>query len=140
VTINHLCVISHKHTSGEFFHSNDEFQWDSTQTFENVLFLFVYLFNCLFIYSYVHTLFAPSPVCPHPFPISPNPLASRQNLFCLLLQFCWRENIRDNKKDIAFLLAWDKDSYTERFLAHVYYNLNWFISTRPLQYFPVTFT
>jgi hypothetical protein len=24
---------------------------------------------------------------------------------CPLLQFCWRENIRDNKKDIAFLLA-----------------------------------
>jgi hypothetical protein len=28
-----------------------------------------------------------------------------------------RENIRDNKKDIAFLLAWAKDSYAERFLA-----------------------
>jgi hypothetical protein len=34
-------------------------------------------------------------------------------LFCPLLQFCWRQNIRDNKKDIVFLLAWDK----ERFLA-----------------------
>jgi hypothetical protein len=31
-------------------------------------------------------------------------------------QLCWRENIRDNKKNIAFLLVWDKDSYTERFL------------------------
>jgi hypothetical protein len=30
---------------------------------------------------------------------------------------CWRENIRDNKKDISFLLVWDKDSSTERFLA-----------------------
>jgi hypothetical protein len=49
--------------------------------------------------------------------IFPHPLASQQNLFCPLLQFCWRENITDNKKDIAFLLAWDKDSYTERFLA-----------------------
>jgi hypothetical protein len=40
-----------------------------------------------------------------------------QNLFCpLFLQFCWRENIRDNKKNIAFLLVWGKDSYTERFL------------------------
>jgi hypothetical protein len=38
-------------------------------------------------------------------------------LFCPLLQFCWRENIRDNKKDIAFLLVWDKDSCTESFLA-----------------------
>jgi hypothetical protein len=26
------------------------------------------------------------------------------------------ENIKDNKKDIVFLLVWDKDSYTERFL------------------------
>jgi hypothetical protein len=30
---------------------------------------------------------------------------------------CWRENIRDNKKDIAFFLVQDKDSHTERFLA-----------------------
>jgi hypothetical protein len=27
------------------------------------------------------------------------------------------EKIWDNKKDIVFLLVWDKDSYTERFLA-----------------------
>jgi hypothetical protein len=32
-----------------------------------------------------------------------------------LLQFCWRENIRDNKKD-SVLLVWGKDSYTEKFL------------------------
>jgi hypothetical protein len=43
---------------------------------------------------------------------------SGPNLFCpLVLRFCWRENIRDNKKDIAFLLVWDKDSYTLRFPA-----------------------
>jgi hypothetical protein len=37
--------------------------------------------------------------------------------FCpLVLWFCWRENIRDNKKDTAFLVVWDKDSCTERFL------------------------
>jgi hypothetical protein len=43
---------------------------------------------------------------------------SRQNLFHpLVLRFCWRENIRGNKKDILFLLVWGKDSYTERFLA-----------------------
>jgi hypothetical protein len=42
---------------------------------------------------------------------------SRQNLFRPLLWFCWRENIRDNKKDITFLLIWDKESYIERFLA-----------------------
>jgi hypothetical protein len=37
------------------------------------------------------------------------PLNSGQNLLCpLVLWFCWRENIRDNKKDISFLLVWDK--------------------------------
>jgi hypothetical protein len=42
---------------------------------------------------------------------------SRLNLFCsLVLWFCWRDNIGNNK-DIAFLLVWDEDSYTERFLA-----------------------
>jgi hypothetical protein len=66
--------------------------------------------NYLFIYSYMHTLFRPS--SPHP-----TLLASRQNLFCPVLQFCWREDISNNKKDIAFLLVWDKDNYTERFLA-----------------------
>jgi hypothetical protein len=44
------------------------------------------------------------------------PPTSRKNLFHSLLQFCWRENTRDNKKVIVFLLVWDKDSYTERFL------------------------
>jgi hypothetical protein len=34
----------------------------------------------------------------------------------LVLRFCWRENIKDNKKDIVFLLVWDKYSYTERYL------------------------
>jgi hypothetical protein len=48
----------------------------------------------------VYTLFVP-PTC---------------TLFHQFLQFCWRENLRDHKKDIAFLLVWDKDSYTERFL------------------------
>jgi hypothetical protein len=57
---------------------------------------------------YVYTLFVP------PFPLPP---ASVQNLFYpLILPFCWRENIGGNKKDIVFLLLWDKDDYTERFL------------------------
>jgi hypothetical protein len=46
---------------------------------------------------------------PHPH----HPLSSRQNLFFPLLQFCWRVDISNNKKDTAFLLVWDKDSYTE---------------------------
>jgi hypothetical protein len=66
----------------------------------------------------VHTLFRPSlPPAPTPALFPPTSFASRQNLFIPILQFCWREDIRDNKKDIAFLLVWDKDSYTERFLA-----------------------
>jgi hypothetical protein len=35
----------------------------------------------------------------------------------LILQFCWRESIGDNRKDIALLLVWDNDNYTEWFLA-----------------------
>jgi hypothetical protein len=55
------------------------------------------------IYLYVHTLFGP--FVPHvPISFPHNPLASRKNLFCPLLQFCWREDISENKKDIAFLL------------------------------------
>jgi hypothetical protein len=50
----------------------------------------------------VYTLFEPPSLPPLPHPAS--------------VQFCWRKNIRD-KKSIAFLLVWDKDSYTERFLA-----------------------
>jgi hypothetical protein len=35
----------------------------------------------------------------------------------LLLWICQKENIRDSKKDKVFLLVWDKDGHTERFLA-----------------------
>jgi hypothetical protein len=39
----------------------------------------------------------------------PSLLTSRQNLFCpLVLQFFWKDSIRDNKKDIAFFLVWIK--------------------------------
>jgi hypothetical protein len=50
-------------------------------------------------------------------PHIPSTPGSRQDLFHpLVLSFCWRENMRDNKKDITFWLLWDKDIYTERFL------------------------
>jgi hypothetical protein len=63
------------------------------------------------MYLHVYTWFVSPP------PTTPNPPASRQNLFhSLALRFCWKDNIRDNK-DIVFLLIWEKDSYTERFLA-----------------------
>jgi hypothetical protein len=76
---------------------------------------FFYVFFSLFICTYiVWVIYTP---CPSPPPSSPTPLTSRQNLFCPFLQFCWRVDISKNKKDILFLLVWDKDSYTERFLA-----------------------
>jgi hypothetical protein len=48
--------------------------------------------------------------------------ASGENL-ChpLVLQFCWRKNIGHNKKNIAFLLVWDKNSNKERFLVLIPY-------------------
>jgi hypothetical protein len=46
--------------------------------------------------------------------VPPDSPASGQNLFySFVLWFCWRENINDDKKDIVFLLVWDKDNYTE---------------------------
>jgi hypothetical protein len=65
-------------------------------------------------YSFFHMSIHCLGPCPLPLPLAP--LTSRQNLFCPLLQFCWREGISD-KKDIVFLLVWDKDSYTQRVLA-----------------------
>jgi hypothetical protein len=65
----------------------------------------------LYIYLYVRTLFGP-PQLPHTLCS-----ASVQKVFWpLILWFCWRENIKDNKRNTAFLLVWDKDSCTERFL------------------------
>jgi hypothetical protein len=76
-----------------------------------VSFLSLFLILLFYIYSHVYTLLG-TPLKP------PSPTASRQNLFrSLVLQFCSGENIKDNKKDIAFLVVWEKDSYTERFLA-----------------------
>jgi hypothetical protein len=71
--------------------------------------IFTYIYILLIVYTFTH-------ICIHCFSLA-SPHAVRKNLFCPLFQFCWRENVRDNKRDIAFLLAWDKDSYTERFLA-----------------------
>jgi hypothetical protein len=68
---------------------------------------FLYLITCVYVVC------ATSSLLLH----SPRHHASWQNLFCPLLWFCWRENIKDNKKNIAFLLVWAKGSYTERFLA-----------------------
>jgi hypothetical protein len=84
------------------------------------------------IYSYVHALFGPFlPTAPSLSP--PPPLASRQNLFCPFLQFCWREDTSNNKKDKAFLLVEIRIA-TYCFHAQVCYNPNWFISTWPFHW------
>jgi hypothetical protein len=74
-----------------------------------------YKFSFFTVYSFIHMCVQSlGHLSPLPLPsLPPTLLTSRQNLFCPLLQFCWREDINDNKKDMAFLLAWDKDSYIE---------------------------
>jgi hypothetical protein len=80
-------------------------KWDYTKYF------FHFFIASISIHMCIHCLGHLSPLPPFPLLTSPPPL------FCpLVLRFCWRENIRDNRKDIVFLLVWDKDSYTERFL------------------------
>jgi hypothetical protein len=64
------------------------------------------IFFFFFLYLYVHALFGtflPPALCPLLLP--PTPLASRQNLFCTSLQFYWRDDISNDKKDIVFLLV-----------------------------------
>jgi hypothetical protein len=74
-------------------------------------------FSFLFFLSFYLIIFIFTYMCIHCLCHFAAPPASGQNLFCpLVLQFCWRESIRDNKKGILFLLVWDKGSYTERFL------------------------
>jgi hypothetical protein len=71
--------------------------------FLSSILLFLHLLTCVYI------VFVTSPLIPSP---------SSQNLFHPPVpQFFWKENIRVNKKDIVFLLVWNKDfCYTERFL------------------------
>jgi hypothetical protein len=60
---------------------------------------------------------SPPPALPYspPKPL-PDPHFWAEPVLPCFLRLGWRENIGNNKKDIAFLLVWDKDSYTERFL------------------------
>jgi hypothetical protein len=79
------------------------------------LWIFLFFLPCIFfLYSYIH-------MCIHMFgsfllrhlPLPLNPLASRQNQFCPFLQFSWREEISNNKKDKAFLLVEIRIAYRE---------------------------
>jgi hypothetical protein len=66
---------------------------------KNFFLLFIHLFICAYI------VWAIPPPCSPPPSSFPIPLAFRQNLFWPLIQFCWREDISKNKKDIVFLLV-----------------------------------
>jgi hypothetical protein len=49
---------------------------------------------------------------PIPFPAA-FPPPTLQNLFHpSVLQFCRRKNIKDKKRNMTFLLVWDKNNYT----------------------------
>jgi hypothetical protein len=53
-----------------------------------------------FIHIYIHYMGHLSPA-----PSPPTILTFRQNLFCPLLQFYWKVDISNNKKDLVFLLV-----------------------------------
>jgi O-antigen ligase len=73
----------------------------------HILFLKNFILSILHLLTCVYIIWATSPTSP----------ASGQNLFHpLVLWFCQRKNIKDIKKNIVFLLVWDKASYTGRFL------------------------
>jgi hypothetical protein len=79
---------------------------------------FKIFFYYFYIYLHVYTLFGTTSSPHHPPTLYLPTPASRKNLFGpLVLRLCWRENISADKKDRVFLLVWDKDSYTKRFLA-----------------------
>jgi hypothetical protein len=76
------------------------------------------LFNVEFFLFFNFVIFTFTYMCIHYLPphFTPPPRFQADLFHALVLQFCWRENIRDSKTRIAFLLVWHKDSCTERFL------------------------
>jgi hypothetical protein len=64
-----------------------------------VLFFFIQLFTCAYIVWAISLPCSPSPS------LLSTPPTSRQNLFCPFLQFYWRVDMSNNKKDKAFLLV-----------------------------------
>jgi hypothetical protein len=82
--------------------------------YKNEYRIFIFWFIYSFIHMWIHCLGHLSPYPDlHPLSLPPTSLTYRNNVFCPLLQFCWREDISNIKKDIVFLLVWDKDSYIE---------------------------
>jgi hypothetical protein len=102
----------------------------------NILSYFIHLFTCAYIVWVISHLYPPlSP---------PYPLASRQSLFWAFLQFLWRVEIINNKKDIMILLidirtAIQRDSY-HCFHVQMCYNPCWFISNWSLYWFLIPFS
>jgi hypothetical protein len=85
-----------------------------------------------YIHVYLHYIHTVCILLPH-FPITSALTSANlppQNVFCSpILWFCRRKKIKDEKKNMAFLLVWHKDDFKRSFRAYMYYNPNWFIST-----------
>jgi hypothetical protein len=92
------------------------------QLLEHFQHVFLHLHACVHI---ICTAFILLPLALWP----PSPIIANHPT----LQFCRRKNIKNEKKNNTFLLVWDKDSYTGGcFIAYMYYNPNWVISSSPL--------
>jgi hypothetical protein len=97
--------------------------------------IFAFSYMCM---HYLLNIHHPNPFpITSPLPLVPTPDPGQRLFYPIVLQFCRRKNIKDSKRNMAFLLVRDKDSYAGRFLVlfsciYIYYNPNWFISSSPL--------
>jgi hypothetical protein len=86
----------------------------------SAFFLSHFFLFCFYFYLFIYIILTFIHMCIHCLVYSPpcsTPPNFQQNLFCLLvLQLCWRENIRQQGRHSVFA-SWDKDSYTEKLLA-----------------------
>jgi hypothetical protein len=75
--------------------------------------IFAFTYMCIHYLHHIH----PPTLFPTTSPLPPVPTTPGKNLFQrLVLQFCRRTNIKAKKRNMAFLLVWDKDSYPGSFL------------------------
>jgi hypothetical protein len=85
----------------------------SPEQFQQVSFL--HLQTCVYTICTIFILLPLSMLHPPFLQCQPHP--TLQSLFHpLVFPFCRRKNIRDNQRNMVFLLIWDKGSYTRRFL------------------------